>query len=559
MELRPYQADAYNALLDWWKVHERHGENPLIVLPTGGGKTIVFCKVIESFIKQYDGVRILVLAHRKELISQAEEKLLTVWPGAPVAVYAASLGRRELNTITIASRDTVVNALDDIGAFDLIIVDEAHNIAPGENTRYQLIIKSLTDRNPHLHVIGFSATPYRTGQGFIYGQDQLFADIAYEAKIKPLIDAGYLCKVTAKAVDHDAVADTSSVSVSRGDFSTGQLNEVVTDEGLIAAAVSEWKRLAYDQGRRATVFFCVSVLHAKLVSEELAELGYDVPVIHGGTSPLQRDMITADFSAGKYIGAANVGIYTEGTDIPRIDCIALLRPTKSLGLYMQMVGRGLRNHEDKKNTLVLDFGGNIERFGPIDTARPESRKRKKDERTKVCPQCDEVVGIFKRKCPCGHEFEPPAFKLCEGCGTENPTAAAKCIACGKPFVNHDKQAANGGILSDEERIKTFPVEEVYCRAMVSKQNNPYLKVIYRSSLFEHFNENLMLGHPGRIGDKAAARWRQLVKPEVPMPAEPEEAAEWAKAWPIFKPVASIDIDLASKYKDIVNVTYGVQE
>lgn len=559
MKLRPYQDEAITALVNWWAVDKRHGENPLIVLPTGAGKTIVFCKVIESFINNYSGVRILVLAHRKELISQAEIKLKTVWPGAPVGVYAASLGRRELNTVTIASRDTIVNALDDLGAFDIVIVDEAHNIAPGEKTRYRLIIDALTDRNPHLHVIGFSATPYRTGQGVIYGEGQLFAAIAYEAKIKPLIDDGYLCKVTAKAVDHTAVADTTGVAMARGDFSQGQLNDVVTDENLISAALNEWEKLAYNQGRRATVFFCVSVLHAKLVSAELHERGYDVPVVHGGTSDIERDMITADFNAGKLIGVANVGIYTEGTDIPRIDCIALLRPTRALGLYMQMVGRGLRPHESKNNTLVLDFGGNIERFGPIDTAQPESRKKKKDDRVKTCPNCQDIVGIFKRKCACGYEFEPPVFKLCEKCGAENPTSAAKCIACDALFITHEKTAANGGILSDEERIKTFPVEEVYCRAMVSKQNNPYLKVIYRSSLFEHFNENLMLGHPGRIGDKAAARWRQLVKPEVPMPAEPEEAAEWAKAWPIFKPVASIDIDLASKYKDIVNVTYGVQE
>jgi len=559
MHLRPYQAEAVEAVVAWWTIHGRHGQNPVVVVPTAGGKTVIFATLIQRFMTEYPGTRILVLAHRRELISQAESKLKAVWPLAPVGVLAASLGRRELAPVTIASRDTIVGVLEAVGAFDLVIVDEAHNIAPGEATRYRRIIDTLADRNSNMHVIGFTATPYRTGQGYVYGdgKDHLFAGVAYEAHIRPLIEQGYLCPVTAHAVAQDAVADTSDVQTTGGDYNLGQLEQVVSDEALVASAVGEWERLAFAQGRRSTVFFCVSVLHAELVSEELHRRGHSVPVVSGKTPAGEREAILSAFDRGELVGVANVGVLTEGWDCPRLDCIAILRPTKSLGLYLQMVGRGLRLHDSKTNTLVLDFGGCIERFGPIDVARPVER-RAADDRTKTCPACAEILSIFKRLCPCGHEFQPPPHKLCPACGEENPTSAAKCIACDHVFANHERKAARGGILSGEQQLREVPIEAMSMQAMVShRTGNPYLKVIYQAGLMEFYYTNLMIGHEGWAGDNAARQWRAMTHAGTPTPETPQEAVRMDAD--VLRPVESITVDIGSKYKDVVNVKYKKME
>ncbi|OSM04165.1 DEAD/DEAH box helicase [Magnetofaba australis] len=554
MELRGYQQEAIDALFAWWA--ERRGENPVLVLPTGAGKTVIFSALIQRLVSDYPGTRILVLAHRKELIAQAEAKLLTVWPEAPVGVLAASLGRREMAPVTIASRDTIAGIVEQVGWFDLVFVDEAHNIAPGENTRYRKIINALKQRNPNLHVIGFSATPFRTGQGYIYGDEEkhLFQGVAYEARIKRLIDEGWLCPVTARAVSDDSVADTSAVKTTAGDFNQGQLEQVVSDNALINAAVTEWERLAYQHGRRSSVFFCVSVLHAHLVSDALSHMGHDVPVVSGTTPQEERDEILEKFDAGDLIGIANVGVLTEGWDSPRLDCICLLRPTKSLGLYMQMVGRGLRLFPGKENCLVLDFGECIERFGPIDIARPANKRREEDPRTKTCPVCQTIHGYLKRKCPCGNRFQEEPAKECEKCGEPNPIAAKLCMACAAPFVTHGKRARNGGILSGEPAPQRYEVEGVTCSVRHSKTSGrPYLQIRYHHDLTTAFTQNLMLGYPGFAGERAAAQWRNLSYSGSPIPEHPQQAL--SRCADDLKPVISVVVDMNSRWKEVLEIEF----
>lgn len=559
MQLRPYQQDAEDGLWRYWREESGY---PLIVIPTAGGKTIVFSSIIKRLLFEHPDTRVLVLAHRKELLDQAEKKLLSVWADAPVGVFSAALGRRELRQVTIASRDTIGSIAESMGRFDVVIVDEAHNIAPGEETRYRKIFTGLKQNNPNLTIVGFTATPYRTSIGFIYGDDEkkhLFKGLAYEAKIKTLMDQGFLCKVVAKTVDDASVADVSEVKTTAGDYNLGQLADVVESQELVSAACSEWKRLAYDTGRRSSVFFCTTVLHAELVSAELHRMGFDVPVITGVTESHDRDSILSDFSNGSIIGVANVGVLTEGWDAPRLDCVVLLRPTKSLNLYLQMVGRGLRKHVSKTDTLVLDFGGNIERFGPIDLAQPATSKTK-DERTKTCPGCRSIVGFHKRKCPdCDFVFQPQPVKLCPACGEENAPSAAKCIACGAPFINHSAKASKGGILSDENVIESYPVDEISVQSMVSKSaGRQYLKVVYKSG-FDYYTKNLMIGYDGYAGTKAARYWENITYPGTPIPSDPAQAVRFASVANIFRPVERIHVNTASKFRDIVAIEYKHQE
>ena len=560
MQLRPYQSEAIDGLFKWWE--ECYGLWPLVVLPTAAGKTIVFSTIIMRVLQQHPDTRIMVLAHTKELVDQAEKKLLSVWPEAPVGVYAASLKRRQINTITVASRDTIKNVVEDVGKFDLVFIDEAHLIAPSETSGYQKIIAALKEVNPHLSVIGFTATPYRTGTGLIYGEDSkhIFSGLAYEAKIADLMKQGYLCPIIAKSVSEEAIADTSEIKTTAGDFNQGQLQEVAIQEPLINASLDEWEEIAVKGGRKSSVFFCVSILHAELVSGELLRRGHDCPVVHGGTPSQERDDILAEFDSGDLCGVVNVGCLTTGWDAPRLDCVVIMRPTKSLGLFMQMVGRGLRLHDSKENTLLLDFGGCLERFGPIDIAQPASRKKGEDKRTKPCPGCKSIVGFFKRKCPhCEFEFQPPAVKICDSCGEENPVSAAKCIACDKPFVTHERKASTKAVMSSdiEPDLKTISIESISLSTAKAKSGKQYLRITFTHDIFNHYTKNLMIGYPGYAGEKAKRDWRELAGPNCATPNTPDLACGWFSHEPdMFRDIESITVNMNSKYKDIVSIQFA---
>ena len=315
MDLRPYQQAAIDALFAWWAAG-RQGEDPLVCLPTAAGKTIIFCALIKRLLAEYPGVSVLILAHRQELISQAEAKLRHVWPAAPVGVYAASLGRREVRPITIASRDTIAPVVKALGQFTFLIIDEAHRISVKDEGRYRKMIADLREQYEDLVVIGFTATPFRLGQGRIYGPGKPFADLAYHVGMLDLIKQGYLATLTSLAPAAGTI-DTDGVKTLGGDFNERQLEERATAEGIIDAALDEWQATAYAQGRRATVFFCVSILHAGLVKEALLRRGIEADAVSGETPAEERARLLTDFAAGAFPALCNVGVLTEGWDCPR--------------------------------------------------------------------------------------------------------------------------------------------------------------------------------------------------------------------------------------------------
>jgi len=551
MQLRDYQQACIDSLWRFWR--ERPGENPLTVLPTGAGKTVIASKAIQGVQEASGGkANILFLAHRQELITQTEEKLRTVWPDAPTGVYAASVGRKEFAPITIASRDTLVRALNKCPPFHLAIIDEAHNISPKEESSYQKIVRTLKAKHDRVNFWGLTATPFRTGSGLIYGgEDSLFSDVAFRISLIELIKRGYLAPVRAKRI-HGGIIDTRGIKTVAGDFSNKELAARAEDIKLVNAALDDWCELAAD--RHVSLFFCVSVKHARLVSDALYLRGYKCPLIHGGTPKQQRDAVFAAARARMIDGIVNVGVATEGTDIPAVDCIVMLRPTQSLGLYIQMVGRGMRLCEDKSDCLLLDYGGCIDRFGPIDIAAPPVRRNKNKVRTKVCPICNEVLSVFARKChSCGAVFEPPAVKDCPACGTANPVSAKECMACGKLFVDHYVKAAEGAVLSIDLKteIRHEYVYLIKAKAKVSKNNNPYLLVTFIYGVGSSAHLSLMIGYPGLAGKKAETIWRKLSNPTVPVPKSVEEAEALAQSG--FKKGVWITLEIRGNQKSVIAV------
>lgn len=553
IKLRDYQEEAIESLFDWWK--EKPEDFPLLVLPTGAGKTIVFTTLIKRLLESYPQMRITVLAHRKELIEQTEDKMYTVWRQAPVGVMANSLNRFELSQITIGSRGTVASRVDSMGHTDLLIVDECHNISPNEKSQYQKIIGRLQQFNPNMQVLGVTATPYRTGSGFIYGEDELFAGVAYEVTIKQLIKEGYLCTVVSPAVKAGHI-DTKGIKTQGGEFAQTELAKRAAEIGVINSAVDEWQRLALNRGRKATIVFCVSVLHAQMTSAAFASRGFKLPVVHGQMSSGDRTKVLEDYANGRVDGFVNVGIATEGFDAPRTDTVMIMRPTRSLGLFIQMVGRGLRLHDEKQDCLLLDFGGCLNRFGPIDIAQPVSRK--KDDRTKTCPECNSICGIFKRKCDsCGFEFQPPPYKLCPECDEENSTAAVECVACKHVFVSSlTHSASKKSALSDgaEEVIKEYEVESItYSVKLSQKSGNPMLVIGYRVGILNVYYQYICIGFDGYAGDKALQDWQTLTTEGSPLPHTADEARRILQRYECLKPITHVTVKHGAIYNEVLSI------
>ena len=383
LELRDYQSDAKAALYDYLR---RKDGNPCVVIPTAGGKSICIASVAADAVNVWRG-RVLILAHVKELVDQNSKELKGLCPDLPVGVYSAGLDRRDTKEpVIVAGIQSIYNKIDLFEPFDLVMVDEVHMVPPDGEGRYQTFLNAAKAKNPNVRMVGWTATPFRTQGGLICRPENLFNEVCYEANVKDLIDAGWLSKITAKA--GIANADLDHLHIRAGEFVAEDVEKAMGEDRLVATACREIVEKTKD--RKACLIFCTSVEHCRKVAKLVASYsGEECAIVTGDTPDDKRDEIIrrlkgeeipVDLFGGtlpplKY--CCNVSVMTTGTNIRRLDTIALLRPTASAGLYIQMVGRGFRLSPEtgKTECLVLDYGKNVERFGPIDAVnvRPALR------------------------------------------------------------------------------------------------------------------------------------------------------------------------------------------
>ena len=408
--LRDYQADAIKSIFAHWSTGSRdHG---LIVVPTGGGKSLIIAALCENVQSIAPGTRILMLTHVRELLSQNEDELLKYYPDAPVGIFSAGMNRKEIDApILFAGIQSIDKHAHKISpAPEIVIIDEAHLIPEDEGTRYNKTLKLLEVMNPKVKIIGLTATPFRLGSGWLHvGDNAIFSKIIYDIPVQRLIDAGHLCHVTTKA--GVVKIDTSKVHHSCGDFNTGEMEAIAMAGDMTSQAVKQMVTVGID--RKKWLAFAISIAHAGQIKEELKKHGISAEVITSNTPKKERDEIVDTFKNGGLYDIrclVGVGIFTTGFNAPAVDMIAMLRPTESAGLYVQCIGRGLRNAPGKGNCLVLDFAGNTIRHGPIDDINP-TRKRGDGEGIapcKECPECGSIVAAGFRECPdCGYIFPPP--------------------------------------------------------------------------------------------------------------------------------------------------------
>lgn len=328
--LRPYQSRDIERIYSAFDVVRR----VMYVLPTGAGKTTLFSQIANDYEKS--GRRVLLLVHRKELIAQAARKFFDHW--IVYGIIASNIEPNPSRPVQIASVQTAIRRRLP-QKFDLIIVDEAHHATANS---YRDIVKQY----PEAKVLGVTATPCRTnGDGFENDYDILIAG----PSIRELIQDGYLVKP--KMAVAPLRMDLKSVKLTGGDYNERQLAELMDNNILVGGLVRQWRKHA--EGKK-TIVFAVTVEHSKHIVATYNAEGIPAAHVDGTTPQPERDRILKDFAAGKYLVLSNVGIVTEGFDVPAIECVQLCRPTKSLSLYLQMVGRGLRPTKDKTHATILD-------------------------------------------------------------------------------------------------------------------------------------------------------------------------------------------------------------
>lgn len=501
MDLRPYQREALDAIFGYWR---NGGGNPLVDLATGTGKSVVIAELVKMLLADFPAMRVVMLVHVKELVEQNARAMLRAWPQAPIGINSAGLGRRDKRSqILFASIQSV--AKEDafsLGERHLIVVDEAHLIPRAGSGMYQTFIGKMREAVPDLRVGGFTATPYRLDTGRMdEGGERLFDETVYTYDIGQGVDDGFLSPLVSRATG--AVIDVSKVARRGGEFVAGDLERAANVDSVTQAACDEIVARAED--RRSWLMFCAGVEHAQSVETALRARGISVACVTGQTPRAERDRMIRDFREGRLRALTNANVLTTGFDAPRLDLIAMLRPTLSTSLYVQMLGRGTRLADGKENCLVLDFAQNVRRHGPVDAVRVSGGPKGSDGKVTVesvqakeCPNCETLVSIRSYECPhCGHEWERPQT------------------------AKHDATAEKDApVMSREIVDRWLPVTHVAAYPHHKAGSPPSMRVEYTTGLTV-YREWITIEHPGFAGAKAAKWWRSVVG--TPVPATTQQA------------------------------------
>lgn len=502
LEPRPYQKDAISSVMQY--LFTKPG-NPVLDACVGSGKSLMIAEVVGEILKKDPNARILMLTHVKELIEQNFEKLVSQLPGVNAGIYSASIGKRQAHKqVVYAGIQSIHKRYNQIGHVNVIMIDEVHLVSPNDQTMYRKFISMMQAINPRIRIVGFTGTAYRTKEGLITeGENALFDDVCHQVSMADLIKMGYLMPLVSK--QSEVQADLSGVKIRGGEFLAKDMQDAMDKDELTEAALNDVERWASD--RRCGLFFCSGVDHAEHVRDSLRGRGYTAEMVTGKTPKKERERILGEFKAGQIKYLTNDSVLTTGTDIPMLDLIVLLRGTQSPVLYTQILGRGVRCFgkdaqesisRGKKNCMVLDFGGNIERHGPVDKIRFKPKKQRDGggilvQPVKICEKCREPNPVFA--------------KVCENCQHEFPRVERS--------VNHEKVAYDGAILSSDIRPETKRVSRVIYSRHKKRGGQDSMKVTYYSGLKEVACEWVCIEHQGYAHNKARSWWKKMHGDDMP--------------------------------------------
>lgn len=545
-QLRDYQQEAVSAVL---KHFRKTNESAVIVLPTGSGKSLVIAELARLAKR-----KILVLTHVKELVEQNHQKYESY--GVTAGIYSAGLKLKETqHQVTFASIQSAARNLDDFyEPYSLIIIDECHrvNLASPElardkakskpeeepkeqakesanklsnNNQYQQIIEKLTQVNPEVKLLGLTATPYRLGMGWIYKkhyrgfmrseEKRPFEHCIYELPIRYLIKREYLTKpnLVDATIEH---YDFSSLRANAsGEYSPADMNHLLNKNPRVTQSIIE-QVIELGHNRQGIMVFAATVEHAKEVFSYLpSQLS---ALITGATDNTERDKLIKAFKRKEIKYLVNVSVLTTGFDAPHVDMIAILRPTQSVSLYQQIIGRGLRLSDNKKDCLVIDYTGN-----DFDLYHPEVGEKKPNSKSQpvqvICPSCEfpnlfwgicdddgYLVEHYGRRCQglvyapseeqatqsqCDYRF---VFKECPHCGGENDIAARNCLQCLEVLVDPDDMLKKALKLKDSKIIRCAGLN----LTKVSDKATEKLKITYHDEQGDELNESFDFTKPNQV-------------------------------------------------------------
>jgi DNA repair protein RadD len=527
MQLRPYQLAALDALNSFWQTD---GGHPLVAMATATGKSLVIAKLIADISARYPRFRALVLVHVRELVQQNLFHLLKIWPNAPVGINSAGLKKRDWHSpIVLANIQSIFRTPQRLGRRDLVIIDEAHLVPHFGDGMYRSVIDGLRELEPALRVCGLTATPYRLDSGRLdEGDGKIFDEIVYEYGIAEGIRDGWLSPLSSKATT--ARINVEGVAVRGGEFVPGALEDAADDDAVVDATVGEIIERGRD--RKSWLIFCAGVHHALHVRDVLCERGVAAETITATTPSDERDTIVAGFQSGTIRALTNVNVLTTGFNVPAVDLIAMLRPTLSTGLYVQMVGRGTRKADGKRDCLVLDFAGNVMRHGPVDRVN---------------------VGNAANKAPAGVKVDIVAAKRCPECSELNALCDAVCSSCGHEFPM-EKPAPKHAATADAVPIlggtsDWLPVTEVSARRHLKYTDPaapPSLRIEYLCGL-SAYSEYLSLERTGYAREMAERAWYGLGG-NAPAPTTVDAAIERVGE---LDPIVAITVTRNGKFWNVV--------
>ncbi|BFM48537.1 DEAD/DEAH box helicase [Marinomonas sp. THO17] len=473
-QLRDYQVQAVDAAL----THFRHSDDPaVIVLPTGAGKSLVIAE-----LSRLAKGRVICLAHVKELVEQNHAKFIAT--GQRAGIYSAGLNQKVSDDKTVFASIQSLSA--NLDAFDqpvsLVIVDECHRIGMDDKGQYLTSLAHFQRLNPKVKILGLTATPYRLGSGWIYHKHYhgytrpidkpFFTHCIYELPLQHMVKQGYLTPpihFDAAIAHYDFSLLTESLDGEQSSDDIA-LNELIHKYPRVTQAICE-QILQLSTDRQGVMIFAATIDHA----EEI--LGYlpaeQSALVTGKTKQKQRDQLIQAFKARQIKYLVNVSVLTTGFDAPHVDVIAILRPTQSISLFQQIVGRGLRLSPGKKDCLVLDYTNN-----GYNIFQPEiGDKRPTNDSVAVqihCPECDfantfwgrkdsegNIIEHFGRRChglldtpdgeqECQYRFK---FKRCPHCNEENDIAARQCQHCGEKLLDADDMLRSALNLKDNKVLR----------------------------------------------------------------------------------------------------------
>lgn len=415
---RWYQIEAVEAFKDFLRATEP-GRNAIIAMPTGTGKSVVIAQIVK-YICQWPENKVLMLTHVGELVKQNADKLRAVWPQGDIGICAAGLGRRDTKQAIIYSTVQTVHSLLKrnkyaLGRRRLVIIDECHLLSEDENSMYRQVLAKLGELDPKMRVLGLSATPYRTKDGKLTEQENaIFTDVAYDLNkdFARLVEEGYLAPLT--SVKTPVEVNLKGVHIQGGDYNSKEVQAAVGNDVLLEQACN----VMVNEGRyrRSWIVFVSGIKNAVRVREMLERRGIVVRDVTSANTAAVNAQAIAAFRSGQVRCLVSANQLTTGFDVPQIDLIAVLRPTVSTSLHVQLLGRGTRPCPGKVDCLVLDFAHNIARLGPINDPIIKERKPKGELTEEEKQEEKEEAELLPRTCPnCGAQL-PSRTRSCPYCG-----------------------------------------------------------------------------------------------------------------------------------------------